>query len=115
MPSIALLALMALLLSFAGFTAFSLAMDRHQEQVLGRALAHSANHWLRAAGVGILLLSLLLCMLGKSHSVAAIVWLGILTFAALGVATTLSYRPQALLPACGAALLLTAALGMACL
>ena len=109
MPSTTLMALSALLLSFCGFAALSLAMDRHQEDVLGRALASPPNHLLRAAGTGLLMLALLACMVGKTASVAATDWLGLLTFAALAVAALLSYFPRALPPAAGAALLVAAA------
>lgn len=112
MPSTALMALMALLLGFAGFAALSLAMDRHQEQVLGRALTAAPNHGLRAAGTALLLLALGTCMLPQSQSVAAAVWLGLLSFAALAVAALLSYFPRALLPASGMALLAAAALAI---
>lgn len=104
-----LMALSALLLSFCGFAALSLAMDRHQEDVLGRALAGLHNHVLQAAGTGLLVLALLACMVGKTASVAAVDWLGLLTFAALAVAALLSYFPRALLPAAGVALLAAAA------
>ena len=83
-------ALMALLLSLAGFAALSLAMDRHQAQVLGRTLTHASNHGLQVAGTALLLSALAACMVGQTRSVAAIVWLGLLTFAALSVAALLS-------------------------
>ena len=108
MPSTAL---MALLLNLTGFAALSLAMDRHQEQVLGRTLTRLPNHGLQAAGTAFLLSALAACMVGQTRSVAAIVWLGLLTFAALSVAALLSYHPRALLPASG--LVLLAAVAMA--
>lgn len=112
MPSTTLMALSALLLSFCGFTALSLAMDRHQEDVLGRAFTGAANHLLRAAGTGLLVLALLACMVGKTASVASVDWLGLLTFAALAVAALLNYSPRALPPAAGVALLAAATVGL---
>lgn len=112
MPSPLLMALCALLLSFGGFAALSLAMDRHQEEVLGRALAGLHNHALQAAGTGLLVLALLACMVGKTASVAATDWLGLLTLAALAVAALLSYVPRALPPAAGLALLTAATTGL---
>lgn len=46
------------LLSTLGFAALALAMERHQEDLLGHALATTATRWLRMAGVAALLLAL---------------------------------------------------------
>ena len=110
MQTTVLMALVALLLSFTGFSALCLAMDRHQEAVLGRVLIGSPNHWLRVAGTAILVLALVACMVGQTQSIAAAVWLGLMTFAALAVAAVLSYYPRALLSASGMALIAAIAL-----
>ena len=107
-----LMALVALLLSFSAFATLSVAMERHQEEVLGRTLARTANHGLRAAGTALLTLALAACMVGQTRSVAAVVWLGLLTFAALPVAALLSYSPRILLPASGIALLIAATMAL---
>ncbi|MEG2047290.1 MAG: DUF3325 domain-containing protein [Comamonas sp.] len=84
MPSTTLMALSALLLSFCGFAALSLAMDRHQEDVLGRALAATPSHLLRATGTGLLVLALRACMAGSADLCGA---------GRSGVAQLLSPRP----------------------
>ena len=107
-----LMALVALLLSFSAFATLGVAMERHQEEVLGRTLTRTANQGLRAAGTALLTLALAACMVGQTGSVAAVVWLGLLTFAALPVATLLSYSPRILLPASGIALLIAATMAL---
>jgi hypothetical protein len=46
------------LLSTLGFAGLALAMERHQEDLFGHALAATATRWLRMAGVAALLLAL---------------------------------------------------------
>ncbi|MDM0120618.1 DUF3325 domain-containing protein [Variovorax arabinosiphilus] len=46
------------LLSTLGFAALALAMERHQEDLFGHALAATTTRWLRLAGVAALLLAL---------------------------------------------------------
>jgi len=106
-------ALMAFLLGLAGFAMLSLSMDRHQEKVLRLSLTGTLNRGLQIAGMALLLLALAACMVEQTQSVAAIIWLGLLTFAALCVAALLSYRPRALLPALALALLTAATMAMA--
>jgi len=105
--------LTAFLLSLAGFAMLSLSMDRHQEKVLRQSLTGTLNHGLKIAGMALLLLALTACMVAQTESVAAIIWLGLLTFAALCVAALLSYWPRALLPASALALLMAATMAMA--
>ena len=50
--------LFVFLLSTLGFAALALAMERHQEDLLGHALATTATRWLRIAGWAALLLAL---------------------------------------------------------
>ena len=107
-----LMALVALLLSFSAFATLGVAMERHQEEVLGRTLTRTANQGLRAAGTALLTLALAACMVGQNRSVAAVVWLSLLTFAALPVAALLSYSPRILLPASGIALLIAATMAL---
>ncbi len=82
-------------LALAAFTALSLAMDRHQEQVLGRALARPATLRWRVLGWALLVVSLLPCLALGSTSLAITVWAGTLSFAALALGLLLSYAPRA--------------------
>lgn len=50
--------LFVFLLSTLGFAGLALAMERHQEDLFGHALAVTATRWLRMAGVAALLLAL---------------------------------------------------------
>lgn len=112
MQTTVLMALLALLLSFTGFAALCLAMDRHQEPVLGRVLTGMPNHGLRAVGAVMLVLALTACLAGQAQSIAVAVWLGLMTFAAFAVAAMLSYFPRALLPASGMALVAATAMAL---
>ncbi len=88
----------ALALGLLGFSALSLAMERHQEQVCGRALHRRAALAWRMAGALLLALSLGVCAAAWDWSVAIAAWLGLLTFAALAVGLTLAYAPRWLPP-----------------
>lgn len=50
--------LVVLFLSTGAFAALALAMERHQEDLFGRALAVRTSRWLRAAGGALLLVAL---------------------------------------------------------
>lgn len=95
----------ALALALAAFAALSLAMDRHQEQVLGRALRPAATHGWRAAGWVLLAVSLLPCLAQGNTSLAIAVWAGTLSLAAFGLGLLLSYAPRAVPGAATVALL----------
>lgn len=91
--------LTTLALSFAGFTALSLAMDRHFGQSTGRRVCAMPLRWgFRAAGCLILMASLWCCLQGWGTVVGAIAWWGVLTVGALGVVVHLTYWPR-MLPA----------------
>lgn len=89
---------MAWAISLPGFAALSLAMERHQQQVLGRALGPRATLALRAVGLVLLALALAVCGLQWRWPVATVAWLGVLSFAAVAVGLMLSYRPRGLPP-----------------
>jgi hypothetical protein len=92
-------------LALPAFTALSLAMERHQEQVFGRTLARRASRSWRVAGVALLALSLACCAAADwSGAVAVTAWLGLLSFAALLTGWMLAYLPRQLLRLAGAAL-----------
>ncbi|WP_054074506.1 MULTISPECIES: DUF3325 domain-containing protein [Comamonas] len=85
-------------LALPAFTALSLAMERHQEQVFGRALAIDASVAWRLIGIALLALSLASCATsGWSGAVAVTAWMGVLTFGALLTGWTLTYLPRQLL------------------
>lgn len=85
----------ALGLAFAAFAALALAMDRHYEQVMHRMHAHKTLRLcLRAAGAALMLLALWCCVTAWGAVVATLVWLGLLSCAALMTTLALSYMPR---------------------
>ncbi len=80
---------------FAGMTALSLAMDRHHEQLTGRAEppAHQ-RRLLRMAGTALLAAPIWPCIGTWGVGVGLTAWFGWLTAAAMAVAWTLPYRPR---------------------
>ncbi|MET1114205.1 MAG: DUF3325 domain-containing protein [Comamonas sp.] len=92
-------------LALPAFTALSLAMERHQKQVFGHALALKATIGWRLAGLALLCLSLATCVAsGWSAAVAATAWLGVLTVGALVTGWILAYVPRHVLRIAGASL-----------
>lgn len=92
-------------LALPAFTALSLAMERHQEQVFGRALAVDASVAWRLIGIALLALTLASCVAsGWSNAVAVTAWIGVMTFGAMGTGWLLTYAPRQLLRAAGASL-----------
>jgi hypothetical protein len=79
--------------AFGGFTALALAMDRHFEDYYGRGKAPGPGwrHALRGAGTVALVLSLLASLASHGRSQGWVLWLGVLTAAALAVVVVLSY------------------------
>lgn len=90
----ALAPLMALLLSLAGFVALALAMERHHRQVWQRAPSRKQCLLLRCAGVIGLGAALAACVAHAGWATGTVIWLGLMTVAALTVALVLSYRPR---------------------
>jgi hypothetical protein len=81
--------------AFSGFTALSLAMDRHHENSYGRGTSPGTRRpWLRIAGAFALLVSLLACLALKGATQGWVLWLGVLTAGALLVVGVLSYAPR---------------------
>lgn len=105
----------ALCSAFWGFTALSLAMDRHHEDAYGRGnLPGARRAWqLRAAGTAGLLLSLLACLTAQGPTRGWVLWLGVLTACGLPLILLHTYAPgkaaRAGLLALGASLLAGAA------
>jgi hypothetical protein len=82
--------------SLAAMAAFGLAMDRHFEDVFGRGRA--PGRWrlpLRVAGGACLVAGLLASLALQGRTVGWVLWLGVLTAAALATAGALSYAPRA--------------------
>lgn len=90
------LALVALGAAIAGFTALSLAMDRHWEQLHGRGAEPGAavRRRLRHAGTLGLLASLLACIALRGAGQGGVAWAGMLTAAAMTLALTLTYAAR---------------------
>lgn len=91
------LAVAAIALAYAGFTALSLAMDRHHADVHGRGQAPSprARRWLRAGGATGLALSLLACVERQGWNMGPILWCGAMTLGALLLTgVLLPYAPR---------------------
>ena len=105
-----LFALMALAIAYAGFVTLSLAMDRHQVQLLGRELAPRQTLLLRVAGGVLLCGSLLVCTAVGSTAIGIVWWLGLLSLAGISLGLLLAYRPQWARPI-GIAALVAAAIG----
>lgn len=88
----ALLLLTAFVCAFAGFVALSLGMERHFHDVLGPQRPFARwQPWLRAAGIAGLLLALAACLLERGPAQGWVLWLGVLTAAALAQMLALSY------------------------
>lgn len=64
------------LLSTLGFTALALAMERHQEDLFGHALATTATRWLRMAGWAALGLALVLIVKAQGWGVGLVSYSG---------------------------------------
>jgi len=98
---------LSLLLSFCAFSALSLAMNRHHQQVFGRAVTPRRQTLLRAAGALLLVLAIPPAVKGWGLSVGLAVWCVQLTLAAQAQLLLLTYRPLWTVPA-------TVASGLAC-
>jgi hypothetical protein len=93
------LAIIAALSSAAGgFTALSLAMDRHWEGLHGRGNlpGDGTRRLLRWSGAGGLLVSLLVCLNVWGASQGWVAWAGVLTAAAISLVLVLSYAARAI-------------------
>ncbi|MFT3801841.1 MAG: DUF3325 domain-containing protein [Burkholderiaceae bacterium] len=99
-------------LGFAAFFALSLAMPRHQLQVLGREVGRRATLGWRTTGWLLLAAALAVCLTRWNASIAIAAWLGAATFAAMAVGLALTYRPRALPVLAGAALAIAVLIGL---
>ncbi len=100
--SVALAALAALTLAYAGMTGLGLAMPRHYEQVTGqRTLPSGRRHLFRIMGWLLLILAAVPCIQAWGTAVGAVVWFGFLTAGGLLIVLLLPYFPRP--AACAAA------------
>ncbi|RKW38241.1 MAG: DUF3325 domain-containing protein [Lautropia sp.] len=81
----ALAHLLLLALTLPAFVALMLAMERHQEDLLGHSLSAVATRWLRLAGWGLLALALVPAIRLQGLALGLVSWVGHLTLAAWGV------------------------------
>ena len=78
----ALAHLLLLALTLPAFVALMLAMERHQEDLLGHSLSAVATRWLRLAGWGLLALALVPAIRLQGLALGLVSWVGHLTLAA---------------------------------
>lgn len=92
--------LLVLGLSFAAFVALSLAMEKHQLDLYGKAAASTARMQLwRWLGWGLLTAAFALCVWRHGWALGPVWWLGAMTVAGLLLAFGLyPYRPRWIAP-----------------
>jgi hypothetical protein len=95
--------LLAWTLSFSGFTALCLAMERHHRQTLRTVPTAPIVVALRTGGCALLALALAACVASFPGSLGFVVWLGVLTVAAAPLAFALPYAPRAAVTAAACA------------
>lgn len=94
-----LLLMLAALASYLGFACLALAMPRHWAQAGGRRVdAVSHRRRLRACGFALLGIAYLLLVYRDGPSFGSVLWVVLLSGAAIAVALTLAWRPQVLWP-----------------
>ena len=99
---------LSLLLSFSGFAALALSLDRHHRAVFRTPMRGKPVGRLRAVGWAGLALSFAAAVASAGWSFGPVQWVGSLTASALAVVALLSYRPAWLRAAALAALPLAA-------
>lgn len=86
--------LATLLLSYTGFIALALAMERHQEQAELPVLDGRRKLGWRLIGTVGLVLALLVAIEAEGTSVGITFWLGMLSISGLACAAVFSYAPR---------------------
>lgn len=81
---------LGLILSLAAFAALALSMPRYHRDLFGEPTNRSLQSTSRIAGWTLLSLSLAVCISGLGVSIGIVLWVGMLTVAALAVAAALS-------------------------
>jgi hypothetical protein len=92
--------LLALTLSFSAFTALSLAMEKHQHDLHGKAAAPPARRtqW-RVLGWALLTEAFALCVVDHGWAIGQELWLGTMTLGGVALSFGLyPYRPKWIAP-----------------
>jgi hypothetical protein len=93
----ALLLLAAGLASYVAFACLALTMPRHWAEANGQAAAFVPQRtWLRPCGFALLGLSYALCWYRDGTSFGSVLWVLLISAAAVAVALTLAWRPRLL-------------------
>ena len=88
-----MMSLAAPILALAGFAALALSMHKHHRDLFGGPPSRWRALALRSLGWMLLGLSCAACILESGWAVGPVLWLGVLTGAALMAVLTLTYRP----------------------
>ncbi|CCP10767.1 hypothetical protein SMSKK35_1392 [Stenotrophomonas maltophilia SKK35] len=88
--------LLALTLSFSAFTALSLAMEKHQHDLHGKAAASPARRTqFRVLGWALLAVAFALCVADHGWAMGPVLWLGTMTLGGAVLSFGLyPYRPK---------------------
>lgn len=94
--------LLALTLSFSAFTALSLAMEKHQHDLHGKAAAPPPRarrtQW-RVLGWVLLAVAFALCVADHGWAIGPVLWLGTMTLGGLALSFGLyPYQPKWIVP-----------------
>lgn len=92
-----MLFLLSFAMAYVAFIALCLSMQRHQRDVFGKALSGRWTIGLRIVGHGLLLAAYLPCMWQAAPSVAVVLWLGIVSAAALLLVAMLAMKARSIL------------------
>lgn len=85
---------LALALGYPGFALLAAAMERHGDDMLGRALDRGQRHAVQAGGSVLLAVALAVCVGAWGATVGTAVWLGVLSICALSLGALLTYAPR---------------------
>lgn len=85
--------LLTFILSYLGFASLALAMDRHCKQVCQRVPSQKMRLTLRVIGFTALSAALVASIIHMGWDVGMVLWLGLLTSAALSLVLVLTYWP----------------------
>lgn len=95
----ALLLIAAYLASFCGFACLALAMPRHWRDASGQRVdVVPYRTWLRPCGFLLLGIAYAVCVYRDGASFGGVLWVVLISAAAIAMAVTLAWRPQLLLP-----------------
>lgn len=97
--------LLALLLSYGGFTALCLSMDRHHAELLGRKPSAPRRHGMKLGGWVLLALSLWAAVSSTGWGLGLVEWFAVLMLSALLLVLLMPYRPRLALSLAGLSLL----------